>query len=508
MKRLTKTVFLLFTLFAFLSVERQSAAQTFTTLYTFSAISSLGDNSDGANPQAGLLLSGNTLYGTTEYGGNAGNGTVFTIETNGMNFTPIHTFSALVPYTYTETNYPYEQITGYTNGDGIGPETGLILSGTILYGTASSGGFLAASNLDEGSALGTVFAINMQNNDFTTLHSFQGDDGDYTYGALVLSGTNLYGTTAYLGAYGYGTLFAVNTDGTVFTNLYSFTGGNDGGAPGGGLVSSGTNLYGITGLFGAYGYGTVFTINTDGTVFTNLYSFTGGIDGGYPGLGLILSGTNLYGTTRIGGANSAGTVFAINTDGTVFTNLHSFAPLVLDDDTNSVLYQTYTNSEGASPSCGLILSGNNLYGTTTGGGTAGNGTVFTVNTDGTGFRNLHSFSVGDTNDLEETTNIDGAYSDARLVLSGNTLYGTTPLGGTNGNGTIFSITLDSVGPSAPQLSISRSGNRLILTWPTSATGYTLQSTTNLLSPGWTTVTGQFAVTNPISGVRIFYRLSR
>ena len=57
---------------------------------------------------------------------------------------------------------------------------------------------------------------------------------------------------------------------------------------------------------------------------------------------------------------------------------------------------------------------------------------------------------------------------------------------------------------------------VILTWPTNATGFTLQSTTNLGSSAvWTAnspapviVNGQNMVTNPISGSRQFYRLAR
>ena len=56
------------------------------------------------------------------------------------------------------------------------------------------------------------------------------------------------------------------------------------------------------------------------------------------------------------------------------------------------------------------------------GGSSGNGTVFAVNTDGTGFTNLHSFTAGV--DLQLYTNSDGAYPYAGLILSGNTLYGT------------------------------------------------------------------------------------
>jgi len=70
----------------------------------------------------------------------------------------------------------------------------------------------------------------------------------------------------------------------------------------------------------------------------------------------------------------AGTGFKINTDGTGFTNLHSF-----------------NGNDGADPVAGLMLSGNTLYGTAAYGGIWGNGTVFKVNTDATGFTMLHSF---------------------------------------------------------------------------------------------------------------------
>ena len=77
-------------------------------------------------------------------------------------------------------------------------------------------------------------------------------------------------------------------------------------------------------------------------------------------------------------------MFAVNTDGTGFTNLHSFTATLLAD---------CTNSDGAIRMAGLILSGNTLYGTASDGGSSGNGTVFAVNTDGTGFTNLYSFTA-------------------------------------------------------------------------------------------------------------------
>ena len=133
----------------------------------------------------------------------------------------------------------------------------------------------------------------------------------------------------------------------------------------------------------------------------------------------------------------------------------------------------------------------------------GSGTVFTVKTDGTGFTNLYTFTALDPN---TGTNSDGANSRAGLVLTGNTLYGTASGGGANGTGTVFGLSLNSAVVSPPQLTINLLGTNVILNW--SATGFNLQSTTNLVSPVWAAVAGQNAVTNPISGTQKFYRLSQ
>src|SRR6266446_1372749 len=93
------------------------AAQTFTTLYSFTATSYPGyfdsTNSDGAYPQAGLTLSGNTLYGTALRGGSSGGGTVFAVNTDGTGFTNLHSF------TTTAGNG------NYSNSDGASPSAGL-----------------------------------------------------------------------------------------------------------------------------------------------------------------------------------------------------------------------------------------------------------------------------------------------------------------------------------------------------------------------------------------------
>lgn len=113
-------------------------------------------------------------------------------------------------------------------------------------------------------------------------------------GALVLSGETLYGTTFEGGSWGKGTVFALSTNGTNFTTLYSFTplvsGTNrDGAWPYTGLILSGNTLYGTAKEGGAYEWGTVFALNTNGMGFTTLYSFTGGDDRAFPYASLILT---------------------------------------------------------------------------------------------------------------------------------------------------------------------------------------------------------------------------
>src|SRR6266704_3453171 len=70
--------------------------------------------------------------------------------------------------------------------------------------------------------------------------------------------------------------------------------------------------------------GTIFALKTDGTGFTNLHSFTNGADGAIPVAALVAGANTLYGTATGGGAGRNGTIFAINPDGSGLTILHAF----------------------------------------------------------------------------------------------------------------------------------------------------------------------------------------
>jgi uncharacterized repeat protein (TIGR03803 family) len=135
--------------------------------------------------------------------------------------------------------------------------------------------------------------------------------------------------------------------------------------------------------------------------------------------GLILSGNTLYGTTYHGGSSGNGTVFKINTDGSDFTTLYSFTAL-------SSIYYNYNfynvNSDGANPEGGLILSGNTLYGTAYDGGTNGYGTVFSLSSSS--FGSVVAPLVVTTTSLPNGTN-GTTYSQTLTASGGQTPYSWT-----------------------------------------------------------------------------------
>lgn len=491
MKTSIKKLFTLPLLIAILGLIHtgSASAQTFKTLYNFQASAS----GSAPNPAADLTLSGRTLYGTGSFGGTNGYGLVFGFNLDNSTFTNI--------YSFTTPSY-----NGYNalNSDGMWPYSNLILLGNSLYGLTEQGG--------TGDA-GTVFKVNTDGTGFADLNNFinfPAAETSVLLGAtLIITNNTLFGTATFGGTYSDGTLFAGGTNGASFNNFYTFTGGADGKYPMAGLVS-GTNFYGAAYQGGGSGNGTIFKVGTNGIGFTVLHSFTAApspahtnSDGARPG-SLLLSGNTLYGQTAFGGSSANGTVFKLNTDGSGFTNLHSFST------TSGSGTLDGTNSDGAGAAFGFVLSGNTLYGAAFGGGQFGHGTIFSLNTNGTGFTVLYAFTAG-VGSYFNVTNNDGAYPIGGLILSSNILYGTTSAGGTSSFGTIFRISLP-----APNLAVLRSGTNFILTWPTNFTGYKLLSTTNLASPtAWVTnitvpvvVNTNNVVTNIITGTQMFYRLSQ
>ncbi len=403
---------------------------------------------EGYSPYGAVVLSGSTLYGAVPFGGSNGNGSIFTLNTNGSAFTVLHHFSASAE-TPDIFNSP-------TNSEGANPQA-LILVGDTLYGTAPSGG---------SSGNGTIFKLNTNGSGFGVVHHFaprfQGfpstnSDGYYSSSALICSGQTLYGTASGGGSAAKGTIFSVQTDGTGFVNLHSFT------------AVSGNN------------------INSDGI---------------YPEGQLALSGSTLFGMASQGGSAGNGVLYSVQTNGTSYTALHHFT-------LSPGFPFTSTNPDGINPLGGLVVSGNTLFGKTTSGGTNASGVIFALNLNGSDFTTLFNFA---TNAPPATTNATGFNSFGKLLLSGSTLYGVAIEGGTLSGGTLFSLTL----PTPPNLTLIHTGTNAVLRWLTNAArlSFTLQSSTNLASnTNWNTIlqipviaNGQHTLTNPIAGPHKFYRL--
>ncbi len=268
---------------------------------------------------------------------------------------------------------------------------------------------------------------------YQAIKNFDGLGSDPT---MLIEGSDrdLYGTLRDGGSKGEGVVFKVNQDGSGYTVLHDFAGyanGEDGSWPQGVVEGSDGVLYGTTqtgghpdDLLNPTGNGTVFKVNQDGSDYTVLYRFPGRSgDGIAPWAGLVEGRDGaLYGTTLEGGTKNFGTVFKVNRDGNDYKVLHSFLA---------------SEADGFKPMAGLLPASDGvLYGTTDGGGSGGghNGTVFKINSDGSGYEILHCFP-----DQPH----DGRMPRSRLLEGRDgALYGTTQNGGTNDAGTVFKLNKD------------------------------------------------------------------
>ena len=382
------------------------------------------NGTDGHFPSAGLILdAAGNLYGTTYVGGAYGYGMVFELTPaagGGWTEQVLHSFD----YNGTDGGYPYAGLIFDKNGN--------------LYGTTDVGGDLAC-NAPYG--CGTVFQLTPAAGggwNEKVLYSFEGNpDGADPYAGLIFDAAgNLYGTTSYGGTYrncryGCGTVFELTPaagGGWTETVLHSFDGNPDGANPlfGGLIFDAAGNLYGTTYQGGTYSYGTVFELTPPaggGWTEKVLYSFNNdGMDGVWPESGPIFDAAgNLYGTTRQGGTYGGGTVFELT-------------PTPGGGWTEQVLHYFGNGMDGVIPYAGLIFdAAGNPYGSTEGGGDYGDGTVFELTpATGGGWTEqvLHSFN-----------GTDGYCPWTGLIFDvGGNLYGTTTGGGTYGGGTVFELT--------------------------------------------------------------------
>lgn len=328
----------------------------FTNLHEFN-----GGAGDGQSPHYGstLTLGGTTLYGVTPNGGASDNGVVFSINTDGTGFRVLHEF------------------TGGAAG-GSRPGGRVVLDGSTIYGATYAGG---------NNGYGVIFKVNTDGTGFTVLHHFNHLTGGASpYGGLTMIGAALYGMNSWGGDCGgascHGVVYKINTDGTGYTVLHGF---DDWGEPYGLPVMGGKKLYGMNYYGGSAVRGVVFEMDTNGGGYRHLHEFTGGIaDGAYPMGDVTVVGDVIYGMTKNGGDADAGVIFRMDIDGTNYTHLHEFAGGVADGE-NPYGSLLYFNSR---------LYGMTYLG---GGGVSGSGgVIFRINLDGSGYTILHQFGLGST----------------------------------------------------------------------------------------------------------------
>ena len=422
------------------------AAPSYTIIFNF-------DGADqGANPTQIIGMNpgakaarGWAIYGSTPYGGGAAGGAKCAAAGG------CGTVYQLIPPAKGSRDWLQTILHVFTGGtDGNEPFAAPIPGANGgLYGTTGYGG------LPKGNGNGTIFTLTPPAQGQTgwaksTLYAWKAaTEGSVPVASLTL-GTDgaLYGTTWHGGA---------NADGTVFrlapppsgktawspTTLYSFTGGLDGAFPLAPLTTDPSGVfYGTTNFQGQWGNGAVYSMTPPApgaTAWTNtpIAPFTGP-GGALPSGALVRDEAgNLYGTTRLGGAYGYGGVF-------------EFSPPAQGGAgwTETVLYSFTGAADGALGGNPLLRTANGvLYGVASAGGSAtdsagsGCGAVFkltppkhgkTVWTETV----LHSFAGGSDGCMG-----DGLPPAGLISGPGNTLYGTTFNGGSQGFGIVFRIVL-------------------------------------------------------------------
>ncbi len=419
-----------------------STGTDYSILYEFR-----GYPTDGSGPTGELFQMGDVLYGTTTNGGPIDYGTMFRINRDGTGYAMLHAFTGGTngyrpsygglawdgSYFYGTTMYGgssgygciyrinmdgtgYTHLYSLTSANGYYPYGTLAFDATYLYGVARNGG----------TNYGTVFRIMKTGTGFQVLHTFASTaDGRNPCAGLLLQGSVLYGTT-YSGATGMtgGTAFRINTDGTLYSIIHSFTSAPGASVIYGGLCMVGGMLFGMSYQGGMNSRGTIFTLNTGGTLYNVIYNFTAIPGANFPYGSLTYDGMMLYAMTYYGGAFDDGTVFRIMPDGSGFQQLHDFDG-------------TFYN--GIYPAGQVIQVGNYLYGIASEGGLYGGGAVFRTGLDGTGYTTLHN--------LQYSVEGGSFYYTDGLTNVGTRLYGVSYEGGAYDYGAIFSMEIDGTNPS-------------------------------------------------------------
>lgn len=326
---------------------------------------------------------GATLWGVSTKGGVAKAGTIYSCDNSG-NQTVLYEFTG-------SASAPVGKLVPGNNGK--------------LYGMTQLGGTYG---------YGTVFEFVPATNTVKFIFHFTSKNGANPMGSLLFNGNKLYGMTQKGGTFDQGVLFELDvTELTVFKVLYNFNTAN-GILPKGDLHLFKESLFGMTTSGGYYNAGVLFEYNITTAAYKIRYHFIP-IRGYAPMGGLTQIGDRLYGLTSAGGNFSGGVLFSYNIVSGVY-----------------IPHYHFTATNGRVPTGSLLNVNNRLYGVTSQGGLKNAGVLFEyiVPNQVTPFKILYHF--GDVN---------GKFPGGSLVNAGCNLFGTTPEGGLNNVGVLFTFNM-------------------------------------------------------------------
>lgn len=432
------------------------------------------NNLSPRQPVAGVCKGdGDWLYGILTYNGTSGNGAFYRIQSDGTGFAILQNLSGLpsgIPYYYTDGQIYFPDNSSIMK---FNPATN---SFTTVGGfSLSKSLYIDANDWIYYTGANTINKIKTDGTNETVLRTFiPATDGSGGIAGLTeTSGDTLFGTNANEGAANGGTLYSIKKDGSGFTVHHQFTAAS-GIYPESKPVYFDGKLYGTTSQGGNFNLGVLYTIRPDGSGYRVLHHF----DPGSPALGVISGDISITSNGRIFGtfnqfyyaASTPYRLFKIDTGGQnfgVFFQVDqrnngnvNMDVLMTNDETiffptremgrhdggvmnrcdtsgfGTGLFHFGFSNNGFRPAGGLIKgSDGKLYGTTDIGGADGNGIIFSINQDGTGYTKLH-----------ELNDTEGYNPHGRLLEAGDgKLYGVCQLGGSNNSGCIYSLNKNGTG---------------------------------------------------------------